>query len=429
LSATGLEPAAPAYPAPVQLERVKADPHAARRLARGYRDAASVVEQAQRDVRRALHGLPWVGQGASARWLPVDKLVADLRQVGRGLRDAAEALERYARELEKAHEHHRWSLKKLAVLGAVVIVTAAAVTVTMGAAAVAVGTAEVALAESALAGAGAAVAAATAAEAGAASALLSSAALMTGLRALGTFVLPRLAQAELAGGLSALQQEAMEGRISGSRVLLDMQLGLVGAGVGSAGLRALSRAELEGVAAWVAPHLVVGGTVAGTSALGQWETTGSVDGLRVARDGVFGSYFSAVGWTIARNAALGRAPAATRREIEISRQHNWGNPDLLDDHALRHGAALGIEDAETYAARAQDMLRRAEAGELEWGWDAGHGSIAVLERERGIYAAFRPGDDATKTLLSLLTKGRDHGYVDRYWRKNVEPWPRGIRGI
>jgi hypothetical protein len=425
MTAAALEPPAPAYPAPVQVAIVQADPEAARRLARAYRDAASTTATAERAVRSALHGMPWVGRGADARWRPAQLLLADLRRVGDGLRETAESLDRYARELEHAHEKHRWSLKKLAVIGAVVVVTAVAVTVTMGAAAVAVGTAEAALAEGALAGAGAAVAAASAAEASAAASLLSSAGLMTGLRVLGSFVLPRLAQAEVAGGLSAVQQEVVGERIAGSRVLLDMQLGLVGSAAAGAGLRAVRGAELGGVAGWVAPHAIVGASVAGTSALGQWETTGSVDGLRTARDGVFGGYFSAVGWTIARNGVL--SSAATRREIEIARRHNWGDPSELNRHVRDHASELGLDGAEQYAKEAQRLLARAEAGELEWGYDPGHGSIAVLDRERGIYAAFWPDSGATKTLMSLLTKGRDHGYVDRYWRKNVEPWPRGVR--
>jgi hypothetical protein len=142
------------------------------------------------------------------------------------------------------------------------------------------------------------------------------------------------------------------------------------------------------------------------------------------RDGAFGTYFSAIGWTIARNGAL---VSATQGEIEIARRHNWGNPSELNRHVRDHGSELGLTSAEEYAAEAQHLLARAAAGELEWGYDAGHGSIAVLDRERGIYAAFWPDNGSTKTLLSLLTRGRDHRYVDRYWRKNVEAWPRGVR--
>jgi hypothetical protein len=348
----------------------------------------------------------------------VHALLADLGRVTSGLEGAADSLERYARELERAHEHHRGSEKKLAVIGAVVVVTAVAVTVTMGAAAVAVGTAEAMLAESALAGAGAAVVAASAAESSAAAALVSSAGLMTGLRVLGAFVLPRLAQVEIAGGLSAAQQEAATGQIAASRVLLDMQLGAVGAGVGAAGLRALSRAELDGAAAWLAPHAVVGGAVAGTSALGQWETTGSVDGFRVVRDGAFGTYFSAIGWTIARNGALA---SATQREIEIARRWDWANPSSLERHVSEHGGAMGVDDVEAYARAAHELWQRAESGELARGWSHKHGSIVVFDPETSVFASFWPNGTArTMFIPTAYDNVIRPEYARAYWLRNVD---------
>ncbi|MDQ1688487.1 MAG: hypothetical protein QOK42_1462 [Frankiaceae bacterium] len=426
MSATVLEPPAPAYPAPVTLPRVAASPVDARRLARAYRESARTTEDAARQLRQVVQGLPWAGRAAQSRWVPAEVVLGDLHRLAEGLHEVARSLESYAHALDKAHEKHHWSLKKLAVIGAVVVVTAVAVTVTMGAAAVAVGTAEAALAEGALAGAGAAVTAATAAEAGATASLLSSAGMMTGLRVLGTFVLPKLAQAEIAGGLSALQQEVFAGEISGSQVLLDMQLGLAASAATGAGLRAVRGAELTGAVGWAAPHLVVGAGVAGTSALGQWETTGSVSAQRVARDGALGAYFSGVGWTIARNSGLAYA---TPREIELSKRYNWNNPDTLARHVADHAADLGITSPEEYVRQAQALLRRAEVGEVEWGWQPRHRSVAVLDRTSGTFATFDPVTRATKTLYSLLAGGQSDSYVTYYWKRYVEPWPRGKWGV
>ncbi|MDX6273788.1 MAG: hypothetical protein QOJ92_998 [Frankiales bacterium] len=386
----------PAYPGPVSLPRVAASPVDARRLARAYRESARTTEDAARQLRQVVQGLPWAGRAAQSRWVPAEVVLGDLHRLAEGLHEVARSLESYAHALDKAHEKHHWSLKKLAVIGAVVVVTAVAVTVTMGAAAVAVGTAEAALAEGALAGAGAAVTAATAAEAGATASLLSSAGMMTGLRVLGTFVLPKLAQAEIAGGLSALQQEVFTGEISGSQVLLDMQLGLAASAATGAGLRAVRGAELTGAVGWAAPHLVVGAGVAGTSALGQWETTGSVSAQRVARDGALGAYFSGVGWTIARNSGLAYA---TPREIELSKRYNWNNPDRLQRHVDDHAHEFGDAGVEAYLRRAVVLRARVFGGEGIIKWDAARETFRVYDPATNELGCFTP-DLKTRSVFA-----------------------------
>ena len=400
----GLEPApAPAYPHPVVLDKVPADPHSARRLAQAYRDAAHSAERARSQLHRVMADVEWQGAGASARWLPAEVLSRELRQVAHGLMEAARSLEHYARQLEKAHEKHHWSLKRLAAIGAIVVVTAAAVTVTMGAAAVAVGTAEAALAEGALAGVAGAVATASAAEATAAGSLMSSAGLMAGVRALAAFALPKLAQAEVVAGASALSQEVFQGEIRASRVLMDAQLAFVGSGAASLGLRAVRGAELSGAAAWAAPHLVVGGATAGTSALAQWEGTGSVSATRVLRDGALGAYFSGVGWTIAQNGGIA---GATRREIELSKKYNWNNPDRLQKHVDDHAADLGDPDVESYLRRSVLLRTRIFGGQGVIKWDAETDTFRVYDPTTNEFGAY---SGALKTR-SLFPPSRGMGY-------------------
>lgn len=425
MSAVDVVPPAPAFPEPVRVRRMQADAEAARRLARGYRRAADQVDATARELRRTVLGLDtgWRGRAAAARWQPVSVLLADLQQVGVGLREAAAALDRFARELDRAHEHHGWSLKKLAVLGAVVVVTAAAVTVTMGAAAVAVGTAEAAAASSALAGAGAAVAAASAAEATAATSLLTSAGLLTGIRALAAFALPKLAQGELAGGVSAFMQELHGGSISASAVLLDAQLGLVGAGAAGAGLRLVRAAELEGALGAAAPHLVVGAAAGGTSALAQWEHNGSVDVLRAARDGAFAGYFSAVGAAISRNAATAGAPSIAVRTPDptlLAQRFNWTSRDGLVGHWLDHGKNVGARSLDQYAARSRAFIDRVMGGSpVRMRWDSSKQVIRAFDERTGEFAVFNTSGVAItyyvprKGLDYFLTQpGRDISVAD-----------------
>jgi pyruvate/2-oxoglutarate dehydrogenase complex dihydrolipoamide acyltransferase (E2) component len=142
----------------------------------------------------------------------------------RALHEAADALDAYAHKLETAHHHHFFSLHKLMAVAAVVTITAVAVVVTMGAAAAA----EAALAATAAGEATAAAGAAAAASTGAASGLLESTAGLIGIRALLSFVVPHLVQAELSAGFAATMDESVDGRLNWQDIETSAAAGFAG---------------------------------------------------------------------------------------------------------------------------------------------------------------------------------------------------------
>ncbi|HET6909064.1 MAG TPA: WXG100 family type VII secretion target, partial [Mycobacteriales bacterium] len=191
--------------------KVEGDPAAARRLASTYREAADDVDAASRQASFAVEQLTssWRGSGQVASEHPLSTLQRNASVTVRALRDSADALDAYAHKLETAHHHHWFSLHKLLAVAAVVTVTATAVVVTMGAAAVA----EAALAAGAASEATAAAGAAAAAGSGAASALADSTLGLTGVRALLSFAVPHLVQAELSAGFAAGLEESGDGHL------------------------------------------------------------------------------------------------------------------------------------------------------------------------------------------------------------------------
>ena len=234
-------PTATSIPSPVStptqyvVPRVQGDPAAARALAAAYRDLAHEVGAAARTAAQVTADLSasWAGRGRQAATHPVEVLQRNATVTTRSLYAAADALDAYAHKLETAHHHHFFSLHKLMAVAAVVTVTAVAVVVTMGAAAAA----EAALAASAAGEATAAAGAAAAASTGAASGLLESTAGLMGIRALLSFALPHLVQAELSAGFAATMEESVDGRLDWH------EIGAAGAAgfVGSAGAGAAAR--------------------------------------------------------------------------------------------------------------------------------------------------------------------------------------------
>src|SRR4051794_34640335 len=238
-----LDPAGPAtsvVPTPVAptqyvVPRVHGDPAAARALASAYRELAEDVSAAARLSAGVMAGLSgaWGGHGHRAATHPAEGVQRNAVATSRALHAAADALDAYAHKLETAHSHHFFSMHKLLAVAAVVTVTAVAVVVTMGAAAAA----EAALAATAAGEATAAAGAATAASAGAASGLLESTAGLVGLRALLSFVVPHLVQAELSAGFSATMEESVDGRLNWNEIETSAAAGFAG----SAGAAAAAR--------------------------------------------------------------------------------------------------------------------------------------------------------------------------------------------
>ena len=230
-----VDPAPVASSTPVQyvVPRVHGDPAAARRLAASYRAVADDVAVSARTAARVLDGLTgtWHGRAAHATAHPAEVLHRNAVTTTRSLHAAADALDAYAHKLEAAQSHHWFSMHKLIAVAAVVTVTAVAVVVTMGAAAAA----EAALAATAAGEATAAAGAATVATEGAAAGLLESTAELTALRALLSFAVPHLVQAELSAGFAASMEEEVDGRLDWHEIGVAAGAGFVGsAGAGAA---------------------------------------------------------------------------------------------------------------------------------------------------------------------------------------------------
>jgi hypothetical protein len=178
------------------------DADALQRLAADWRELAALLDaearRAASEVDRLRHD--WRGPGSFAAPTPLQRLMDDTATVCRALRGAAEQVEALALALRHAREDHDWSWRKLAAVGAVVVVSAAAIAVTVGSAGAA--SPGAAAAESAVVGAAAAemaAASATAlvARAAAARALLAVAQLARTVQAARAIVVPRLVLASM----------------------------------------------------------------------------------------------------------------------------------------------------------------------------------------------------------------------------------------
>jgi Colicin D len=175
---------------PAALRRLACD---CRELEAGLSDVARDAESVVADLRRG-----WSGAAASQAPTPLLTLREDLRVVGRALDVFANELERLAAALSAAEEEHGWSWRKIAVVSAVVAVTAGSVVVTIGS----IGTASpgAAAAETAVVSAAAgeltaASVAAASAEAAAVEGLMAAARLARTVEALRAIVVPRLIMA------------------------------------------------------------------------------------------------------------------------------------------------------------------------------------------------------------------------------------------
>jgi uncharacterized protein YukE len=265
-------------PVPTQyvVPRVQGDPAAARLLAAAYRELADDVAATARTAAGVMAGLSstWTGRGRHSAVHPAEVLQRNAAVTARALNDAADALDAYAHKLEAAHHHHSFSMHKLLAVAAVVTVTAVAVVVTMGAAAAA----EAALAASAAGEASAAAGAAVAASTGAAGGLLESTAGLVGVRALLSFVVPHLVQAELSAGFAATMEESVDGHLDWHEIGSAGAAGFAGS-AGAASAARVAQSVKFAKQTWPLLHLLM-------PHVGQAVAWGTVDaGQQAASDG------------------------------------------------------------------------------------------------------------------------------------------------
>jgi uncharacterized protein YukE len=176
------------------------DPAALRRLAADCRELQAVLDDVTRDAARVVADLRrgWSGAAASQAPAPLATLHEDLGVVSAALDVFATELERLAAALAAAEEQHGWSWHKIAVVSAVVAVTAGAVVVTVGSIGTAspgAAAAETAVISAAAGEMAAASVAAASAEAAAIEGLMVAARLARTVEALRAIVVPRLVMA------------------------------------------------------------------------------------------------------------------------------------------------------------------------------------------------------------------------------------------
>jgi uncharacterized protein YukE len=173
------------------------DPAALRRLACDCRELQAVLDGVAQDAEWVLADLRrgWSGEAASHAPAPLLTLREDLSVVRQALDVLASELDQLAAALSAAEERHGWSWRKVAVVSAVVAVTAGSVIVTVGSLGTAspgAAAAETAVVSAAAGEMAAASVAAASAEAAAIEGLMLAARLARTVEALRAIVVPRL---------------------------------------------------------------------------------------------------------------------------------------------------------------------------------------------------------------------------------------------
>jgi hypothetical protein len=173
------------------------DPAALRRLATDCRELQAVLGGVAQDADWVLADLRrgWSGEAASQAPGPLVTLREDISVVRHALDVFATELDRLAVALSTAEEQHGWSWRKVAVVSAVVTVTAGSVIVTVGSLGTAspgAAAAETAVVSAAAGEMAAASVAAACAEAAAVEGLMAAARLARTVEALRAIVVPRL---------------------------------------------------------------------------------------------------------------------------------------------------------------------------------------------------------------------------------------------
>ena len=94
---------------------------------------------------------------------------------------------------------------------------------------------------------------------------------------------------------------------------------------------------------------------------------------------------------------VGNAGSGGSDSIESSstRTGNWGNPDTLDDHFLRHGGDFGSSSADEYSRSANDLYLNRELYQVKV---ADNGVIRVYDPTTNSFGSYNP-DGTTKTFF------------------------------
>jgi hypothetical protein len=315
-------------------------------------------------ARLAAAGHAWQGEGATAA---LDRLVAlnlELDRLARLLDELAQVLARYASQLEAAHHKHHWSLKRIAEIGAVVVVTGAVVAVTLGAAAPEAAAADAALIEGEVAAATEATEEVLTAARGAEQAYGVLARAARGLQ--GFLNARKLTQVQTAlyTGYDAIEQLRHDGRLSARRLAADVAIGAVVPealdGLGGA-LRLVPRVgtALRAGEATIAGRAVAAGSqAAATGAASQYLTSGRVDPESVAYDGLSAAGFrassdsvrSAVRSFMSEVKVLKGSPGL-RPPPELRRPHVIDpddSPEILYHPRYKHFYRTGVGKADTF---------------------------------------------------------------------------------
>jgi uncharacterized protein YukE len=373
-------PATVSPPVRYTVPTIRADPDAVYRLATAYSELAEAVRVARGKVSHVVSDLAtaWSGTGQRSIDGPLETFLANAGSLAAALDQAADELEAYARQLATAHHHHRFSLHKLLVIGAITAVSATAIVVTVGAA----GVVEAAAATAAVSGATEAAGAATAADVAAAGGLDVALDGLGGLRPLLGFVLPHLVQVEWSTGGMAVYDELTAGRLNWRAIAETGATAFVASGVGAKVTAA------AGESGW-APHAVQG-TVWASAAAGDDELLDH----RLDLSDIAESFVLAGGSTAARDTL--RAHGLWVPESDYRREalldlvgHRTGR---ITDAAIAHEVAL-----------LRQSTRELQRGEINLALHEGPGH--TMDRH------------VAKTAGELLTRVRGGGprIASTYW--------------
>jgi Bacterial CdiA-CT RNAse A domain len=275
----------------------------------------------------------WRGAGHRGINGPVEAFLRDTSSLALRLRDTADHLDAYGRQLQAAHHHHGFSLHKLLVIGAVVVVSTTAIVVTLGAA----GVLEAAAAAEAVGVATEAAGAATAADVGAASGIDAAIDGISSIRPLLAFVVPHLVQVEWAAGGMAGWDEATTGRLRWRDIAETGAIAFVASGA------AAKTTSMAADTEWLSPHVIQGTAWAGASAGDDAAVNHRISLLDVSE-----SFVLAGGGNLARDALRERdmwpAEPNYRREALIDLKQRGGIP--RDAGVARELAELRQPDLE-----------------------------------------------------------------------------------
>jgi uncharacterized protein YukE len=319
---------------------IKGDPDAAFRLAEAYRELADSVATSERRSSHVVHDLSrsWRGIGHRGIEAPFEAFVRNANSLVSALREVAAELDSYGRQLAAAKHHHSFSLHKLLVIGAVVVVSGTALVVTVGAS----GIVEAAAASAAVGSATEAAGAASVADITAAGEINAAVDSLSPLQSLVAFVVPHLIQVEWSTMAMAISDEASRSNLGWGRIAETGGLAFVAGGTSTRATAMATGSEwlsqAPDVFNVVVPRVIEGTAWAGAAGAGDELLEHRFSLLDVSE-----TFVLAGGGTATRDALRDRGlwPAEPdyRRDALVNLLHQRGfitNPDIAHElSALR----------------------------------------------------------------------------------------------